>query len=112
MLSARIGGSYIVDDSFSMGKYTIKYKNLQNGLIVYSFEKKKEQEQEQEETATVKEKGYVYEAKTEAAWNFFGAVAGVAIIVITVGEDVATLGAGIADDAASFTFAFSLIFGQ
>ena len=46
---SRIGGAFIKGRTITVGDYEIKYKNLNNGLIVYNFKKKKGQEQEQEQ---------------------------------------------------------------
>lgn len=99
-------------------EYKVVYNNMKNGLIIYYFtknlttemeaKKKKEEKKEEEK----KEKDYEYKPQIAASeqkyWNYI-----LAIIIAggTIAEDVATGGAGIADDAASFYFSYKLIFG-
>lgn len=110
-----IGGSYINDSSFTYGDYTVDYYNMQNGLIIYKF-KKKQKEPEPvtvPEPETEKEKGYQYVPKISPSndYVFWGKMLGLAIAGGTVIEDIFSGGLGIADDAASFTVAYKLIFG-
>ena len=108
-----VGGRYITDSSFVIEDYTVKYYNMQNGLIIYKFKKNNKEpdtvavpEPEKE-----KEEGYSYTPKIspENEFGYWGTLIGIAIIGGTLVEDVATGGAGIADDATSFALAYSLI---
>ena len=83
-------------------------------MIIYNFEKKDKQKQEEPAVEPEKEYDYQYEPKTSPLdelvyWGQIGA--GVGLVVATLAEDVFSGGAGVADDAASFSIAYELIFG-
>ena len=87
---------------------------MNNGLIIYNFKRNKTKVEEAYEAEKEKEKepGYVYQPQEDAYYfQFWGTLGGIVIVGGTLIEDVLTGGAGVADDAASFAFAYKLIFG-
>ena len=114
-IGGKIGGAYINSSFLETGDYHVEYSNMNNGLIVYTFKKTPKQPDEVTVKVPEKEKdeNYVYTPQYQPAQEiqFWGAVAAVIIITGTLVEDVITGGGGIADDAASFYFAYKLAFG-
>ena len=114
----KIGEEYIKNNTFTTAdeEYTITYKNMMNGLIVYNFKKNRKKTDPEyaveKEKETEKDRDYVYEPQVAAhTVTFWGTLLGVAIVGGTIVEDVFSGGAGIADDAPSFALAYELIFG-